>query len=484
MIELNNVSFTYGYGDDHDDDHHDGSGTPILNDVSLKVEAGECLLLCGKSGCGKSTILNLINGIIPNHIEGRLEGSVKVDGIVPQEVSIQALSAVVGSVFQNPKSQFFSLNSTDELLFGCCNHKVPRETMLTRLEETVSDFNIAHLQNRPIFDLSGGEKQKLACASVYMIRPKIYLLDEPSANLDAVAIEELKRVIATLKAAGNTILIAEHRLYYLIELCDLFVYIDDGRVAGEFTAAEFVAIGEEERKGMGLRATAQPSLAKGGDGPAADAPSVTLQGLHCFHGRRLVVDIDQLQLPKHRVIALVGNNGAGKSTLAAGLCGILKTKGGVIDDKTLTRQERLRRFYMVMQDVNHQLFAESVLDELMLNYDIDDAEKTAEAEGLLAELNLLPLRDEHPHRLSGGQKQRTSIGTALFMQKRYLIFDEPTSGVDLIHMTRIARLIESIKERVELILVITHDREFINACCDDVIELADGKIVDRFSIGR
>ncbi|MEL6527711.1 MAG: ABC transporter ATP-binding protein, partial [Chloroflexota bacterium] len=166
MITLSDVSFTYTVND-----------APTLKDINLQVDEGECILLCGKSGCGKSTLLNLINGIIPTHIQGVLEGTILVNGIVPQSTSIQALSATVGSVFQNPKSQFFSLNTTSELLFACSNHKVSRPVMLRRLEDTVAELNIQHLLDRNIFDLSGGEKQKLACASVYMNRPRIYVFD-------------------------------------------------------------------------------------------------------------------------------------------------------------------------------------------------------------------------------------------------------------------------------------------------------------------
>ncbi|MEM7118307.1 MAG: ABC transporter ATP-binding protein [Chloroflexota bacterium] len=477
MIEISNVSFAY-----------QGSESLALDEISLHVDAGECLLLCGKSGCGKSTVLNLINGIIPNHVEGKLEGAVKVNGVEPKNVAIQTLSADVGSVFQNPKSQFFSLNSTDELLFGCCNHKVPKETMLTRLEETTRDFAMPHLLDRYIFDLSGGEKQKLACASAYMIRPTIYVLDEPSANLDANAITELQQVIATLKAAGNTILIAEHRLYYLVELCDRVVYIDAGKVAAEFTQDEFVALDDDERQRLGLRAIQRPIIKNRQPATAIASGDnnnlLTINGMQCFHGKKLAVDIQNLQLPKHQVIALIGHNGAGKSTFAAGLSGILKAKAQIKDEKGLTRKERLKRAYVVMQDVNHQLFAESVLDELMLGHAFNNEEKMSAAKRLLDQLNLLQFSEQHPQSLSGGQKQRTAIATALFTNKRYLIFDEPTSGVDLVHMTRIAELIAALKQRVEIALVITHDREFINHCCDYVVEIDNGKVIDQFSIDR
>ncbi|MEM7799736.1 MAG: ATP-binding cassette domain-containing protein, partial [Chloroflexota bacterium] len=301
------------------------------------------------------------------------------------------------------------------------------------------------------------------------------------------AIEGLKEVIQALKAAGHTILIAEHRLYYLIEICDRVVYMADGSIKGSYTRDEFVTIRDSERQEMGLRAVQEPRLAEAQPevnkpDTGAAAPVLEIEALKCYRNRQLTVDIERIRLPKHRVIALVGHNGAGKSTFAAGFCGTMRSTANIKDGASLSRRERLKRAYMVMQDVNHQLFAESVLDELMIGNDIDDTEKVAAADALLDSLNLLPYRDEHPHALSGGQKQRTSIATALFTDKRYLIFDEPTSGVDLVHMQQIGHLIQSIKEQVDLIIVITHDIEFINSCCDELIRLENGRIVEQVAL--
>lgn len=471
MITLSNVSFVY-----------QASEHPALKNISLHVEAGECVLLCGKSGCGKSTILNLINGIIPNHIEGRLEGTISVNGINPESVSIQELSVVVGSVFQNPKSQFFSLNTTNELLFACSNHKVSKPVMLERLEATVNEFNLHHLLNRNIFDLSGGEKQKLACASVYMNRPKIYVFDEPSANLDASAINELRQIIQILKNAGNTILIAEHRLYYLIDLCDRFVYVDDGTISDEFSRDAFIDLGETQRRYMGLRTINEKSLEGSGTQQITKEANIIVEELLCYYKQKQVLNIRDLHLPKNKVIAVVGKNGAGKSTFAAAFSGILKSKSRIIDEKPLSTRERIKRTFMVMQDVNYQLFSESVLDELMLSFDFDDQQTIEEADNLLQQLNLSAYRDQHPLCLSGGQKQRTAIATALCTGKQYLIFDEPTSGIDLIHMLRVAELMQSIKDKVDLILVNTHDQEFIDTCCEYVIELENGAIINQYAI--
>ncbi|MEO1644700.1 MAG: ATP-binding cassette domain-containing protein, partial [Chloroflexota bacterium] len=169
-------------------------------------------------------------------------------------------------------------------------------------------------------------------------------------------------------------------------------------------------------------------------------------------------------------------------TFAAAFSGILKSKSRIIDEKSLSVKERIKRTFMVMQDVNYQLFSESVFDELMLGFGFDDQQKIAEADNLLNQLNLLAYRDQHPLCLSGGQKQRTAIATALCTDKQYLIFDEPTSGIDLIHMLRVAELMQTIKDKVDLILVNTHDREFINTCCEYVIELDDGVVINQYAI--
>ncbi|MEO1644298.1 MAG: ATP-binding cassette domain-containing protein, partial [Chloroflexota bacterium] len=281
--------------------------------------------------------------------------------------------------------------------------------------------------------------------------------------------------------AGNTIVVAEHRLHYLLDVYDSVIYMESGKIAGRYSREAFVNIPEDERKQMGLRAIRKPIL-RDAQTQMEAVSSIIVETLTCRHGSKLAVQIEKLRLPKHKVIALVGKNGAGKSTFAAGFSGIHKATARIIDEKALSRRERLKRTFLVMQDVNHQLFTESVLDELMLGRAFDDAELIEQAEATLNQLNLLPWRDEHPQCLSGGQKQRTAIATALFAQKSYLIFDEPTSGVDLIHMMRVAELIQEIKDHVACVLVITHDVEFINYCCEYVIELDAGRVINAYAL--
>lgn len=201
MIEIKNLSFRYSKNDDY-----------TLKNINLSVHKGECILLCGKSGCGKSTLLKTINGIIPEFCNGEIDGSIKVCGMNTFETEIYKISEKVGSVFQNPKTQFYTTNTTDEIAFCLENYGVERTKINEKIEEVKNTFNLEALMNRNIFELSGGEKQKIAIASVYALNPDIFVFDEPSSSLDIDSMKELSRVMEKLKVAGKTIIIAEHRL--------------------------------------------------------------------------------------------------------------------------------------------------------------------------------------------------------------------------------------------------------------------------------
>lgn len=246
MIEIKNVSFSY----------KSGAASGGVRDVSLSVPDGQVVVLCGESGCGKTTLTRLINGLIPHYFEGTLTGSVEIDG---QNVTAQPLydtAQLVGSVFQNPRSQFFNVDTTSEITFGCENLGMPREEILRRLDHTVSVLHMEKLLGRSIFELSGGEKQKVACAGAFIMEPDVFVLDEPSANLDADAVLDLREMIAYLKSIGKTVVLSEHRLYYLHSLADRYVYLKNGRIAGDYTSEAFEALGSEARRAMGLRARA------------------------------------------------------------------------------------------------------------------------------------------------------------------------------------------------------------------------------------
>ena len=219
MIELKDVSFQY-----------ENSDKESISHINMSVNKGECILLCGKSGCGKTTVTKLINGLIPHMASGKKEGSAYIKGVSVDEIPMYQLSKTVGSVFQNPKSQFFNLDTDSELTFAVENQGLYEDEINQRLEEVTESLKIGHLRNRSIFELSGGEKQLIAVASVCISRPEILVLDEPTANLDLQAIHILKNMLIQLKAAGITIIIAEHRLSYLFGIVDRVLYMSEGKI--------------------------------------------------------------------------------------------------------------------------------------------------------------------------------------------------------------------------------------------------------------
>ena len=217
MIELKHVSFAY-QGQEHDG----------LHDINLTIADGECVLFCGRSGCGKTTITRLVNGLIPQFYAGELTGSVLVDGQEISKLPMYQTAAKVGSVFQNPRTQFFNVDTDSEIAFGIENEARPPVELAERVEQATDDLHIRPLRNRNIFELSGGEKQKIAFASVYAMNPEIYLLDEPSSNLDMTSIQELKRHLRLLQKQGKTILIASHNPDDTRILCDTLHEMDAG----------------------------------------------------------------------------------------------------------------------------------------------------------------------------------------------------------------------------------------------------------------
>ena len=503
MIELKNVTFTY----------HNAERSAGVYGIDLQIPAGQVVLLCGLSGCGKTTITRLINGLAPAYYAGTLEGQVLIDGKDSASVTLYELSQKVGSVFQNPRSQFFSLDSTSEIAFGCENTGVPREEMYRRIGQVSRDLDMANLLDRNLFTLSGGEKQKIACASAAAMQPAIFVLDEPSSNLDLRSIANLKAVIRKWKEQGKTVVIAEHRLYYLMEIADRVMYMENGRIIKDFPIAEFLRLDTEtlHRKGLRsqkameytprcIRACQTGGILEGtfegsseeafvcapAEKPPVFERYVTFSGLAFSYGKKRVLDIPELKVPSGAVTGVLGFNGAGKSTLARVICGLEKRAKGVLNDsgKSYTAKARLKKSYMVMQDVNHQLFTESVIEEVLLSMDVSDVSGEAarqkarqKALDILGALNLSEFRDVHPMALSGGQKQRLAVASAIAADKEFLIFDEPTSGLDYAHMLEVAGSITRLARAGKTVFIISHDPELIAVCCNYLIFLDSGKLV-------
>lgn len=445
-----------------------------LKDICLTVQTGECVLLTGRSGCGKTTLIRSLNGLIPHFYPGEMKGDILLDGQSLLDLKPSDLAGKVGTVFQDPRSQFFMTDTTRELAFGCENMGFSRNKTVDRIAKAATDLKLADYLNRSIFNLSSGEKQQIAIGSVYALLPKVYIFDEPSANLDYAATKRLAEIMKHLKQDGYTIIVVEHRFYYLRELLDRAFLIQDGEIKQGFTREQFCSLSDETRITYGLR-TAYPER----DAEKYKAkkitcnPDKTLKVSNLLFAYKKGADVLQnINFEAHSgdVIGILGYNGAGKTTLLSIMTGLLKEKSGTIcyNGKKLSLRGRRNLSYLVMQDTDYQLFSSSVEEELSLGINADCSEKVTKTLDALA---LGEYRECHPASLSGGQKQRVTIGAAIVKDSPVIYFDEPTSGLDYDSMIRVSKLIEQLSNAGMIIFVVSHDFEFITRTCSEVLQL-------------
>lgn len=486
-IVLDQVTFQYAGRDD-----------TAIQGVNLDIHEGEFLLLTGRSGCGKTTVARLINGLIPHFHEGELDGAARIGETDTRELDIGEIGKLVGSVFQDPRSQFFMTDTTGEVAFGCVNAGLPRAEVLERVEDAFRRMGIQHLRDRSVFGLSSGEMQMVAIASCYAMGPSVYVFDEPSANLDMEAVEALRKALSELKREGKTVIVLEHRLFYLSGLIDRMVVIEGGAVASVYDAAGALSLDDHSLARMGLRSLRLESALRAipvhdqlplkHEGTAFEVKGLTFSygsrrstrgSESAPHRSRTIGPLD-LSARSGEVVGVIGENGAGKTTLSRLCCGLEKEDRGTVsvDGRPLSPKERLGRIRLVMQDPDYQLFSDSVLEELSLGGRRD----AGTCERALRGLGLWDMRDAHPAILSRGQKQRLTIACALVDEAAAYFFDEPTSGLDRENMERVASGIRLLARSGGIVFAVSHDCEFLLSACDHILRLRDGLIVDDFAL--
>ena len=467
VIGFENVSFTYA-----------GADRPSVRDVSLSVGAGECVVLCGRSGCGKTTLTRLANGLAGGFWEGERSGSVRIGGQDVAELEGWEFAERVGSVFQNPRTQFFNLDTTGEVSFVLENLGVARDEMHERVMRTADGLGASDLLDRSIFKLSGGQMQLIAFASVSVCAPRAYVLDEPSSNLDPAGMERLAGLIAEARAAGAAVLVAEHRLAYLSDVADRYILIEDGQVARVWSADGFAALPAGERERMGLRSPSPPVT---GDLVMALRADVT-SAFPALEARGIVAEYDRgdevlrnvtVGFEAGHVTGIVAPNGTGKSTLLRCLAGVHREVLGHVrvDGAVVVPRKRADEVFLVLQDPDYQLFRPTVRDELMTLPRVEGGIDPARAEAMLERFDLGQVADRHPASLSGGQKQRVVCAMAALSGARALLFDEPTSGLDLDNMRRLARTMRELADEGRVVVVVTHDPELLETACDRIVTL-------------
>ena len=471
-IKIRDLTFSYnGNGDQ-------------LHQISLDIAAGEVIVMTGPSGSGKSSLTRVINGLIPYFYEGDLSGEVFVDGKLLNEIPSWERGKIVGNVFQDPRSQFFANEVAGEIAFGCENYGYSHEEIQNNVYRSAEHMNILDIMENSLHSLSYGMRQKVAIASAEAIQPEIYVMDEPSANLDIESTYRFADIIRGLKKQGKTIIIAEHRLYYLMGLADRILCVRNGQIVKEFSAVQMKELSKKEIHTLGLRT---PDLNKmeyiSHESVATDEVVLEVKAVCKCFGTKKVANNLQIQCRRGEIIAIIGPNGTGKSTLGRILAGLLKEDSGevVLFGKKCKPKERLGKVWYIPQDLDSQLFGEDLLDELTTGSEMNK-ERETKAKEILTALELIPFIKQHPSTLSGGQKQRLALGVALMHDAPIIVLDEPTSGLDGTNMRHVSSMIRKLAKMGRTILVITHDAECALSCCERALRLEDGCITDDFQI--
>ncbi|MBR6156997.1 MAG: ATP-binding cassette domain-containing protein [Lachnospiraceae bacterium] len=449
MIEASDLGFTYA-------DSEEG-----IREISFEIYEGEVILLTGNSGCGKSTLLKCLNGLIPEVTEGELNGHIYVLGKDREGMKMHELNREIGSVFQNPRSQFFTDNTTAELVFPMENYGYSKEEMDRHLQKLTEDFSLQGLLDRSVYELSSGERQMVALASSLTMDQKVLLFDEPSANLDYGNAMKLGCLIREMKQKGMTVIVSDHRFYYLNGIIDRVFFMESGHLRIYGSEEQFKQSGYHSRSFDIFHLDVPFRENAGSDEEVLSVEDVSYKDI--------LKDIN-FNLRKGETTVIVGANGAGKTTLAKLMCRSIKPDHGKIRMKGIP--------FFIMQDPDYQLFGTSVHNELTLVKKDEESIKRH-----LEHFGLYEYRHTHPFDLSGGQKQRLQIAMTMLCDKEVILFDEPTSGLDVSSMLKVSAEIIHLSRNAATV-VISHDYEFIRHVADRIIYLKNGSIAEDFRLNK
>ena len=464
---------------------YEGENQSALQDVKGTVPSGKCIVLCGDSGCGKTTLLRSMNHLIPTFYEGSLKGYCRMKGQDINALSIGETGKLAASVFQDPRSHFFTVNSSTEVAFGLENHGVTQEKMKRRVEKAFAVFHLEKLKDRNVYELSSGERQLVSILAAWAMDTEILLLDEPTANLDFAAINQLREVLLSLKHQGKTLVISEHRLHYLTDIADEYWVMAQGEIREKRTAQELLALSDEQLSRLSLRTTNLAHLTlqvKQPISPCSETAVLSIRDVG-FSYRRNESEILRhcfMRVHTGEVVGLIGSNGSGKTTLGKIVSGLLRADYGEINYNGKPANTRVLRknSLFIMQEAEFQFFTNSVINELKYGHK-DTPEICAEIERLLKRFGMWEYRNRHPFSLSGGQMQKLTLMLACLSSKPIIILDEPTAGLDAKSLKSCVALIQEMQKK-KMILIITHDLELISQVCNRCICLSKGSIEQEF----
>jgi len=524
IVDLRDITYTY-----------EGETSPVVNGVSLCVEPGEFVLILGPSGCGKSTLLNVLNGTIPHTLRGELGGHAVVCGKSVPDTKVTNFATEVGMVFQDPEAQIINTRVRDEVCFGLENLCRPADEIMARQAEALAYVGLPDAGDLSIFDMSGGQKQRVSIAAVLAARPRLLVLDEPTANLDPAGMAEVFAVLHRLnREFGTTIIMVEHRVDELADRVTRVIMMDRGEVVfdgkpraafarrreghseeaetiatsawfpqvSEFalelaTAAgiavapdvmplnvtEAVAFAEGVMARGLVQSTAKPAA------PESAAPGEKLLSIRDltfgYTRERPILKNVSLELETRSIVALLGQNGSGKTTLARALIGINPVERGTVylgdrDISDLGPREISAEIGYVFQNPDHQFVTDQIDEEVAYGLKVRGYAEDFIARRVDEVLDIVDLaryRHRSPFNLSLGERRRLSVATMLVLEPRLLVLDEPTIGQDHERAQHLMRLMDRLRERYgTTILMITHDVRLVAEWADRAIALRGGGI--------
>jgi energy-coupling factor transport system ATP-binding protein len=465
---------------------------PAIHNLAFDLHAGELLLIAGASGCGKTTLMRCVNGLIPRSYRGELQGEIQIYGRDAREMDMAELSQTVGTLLQDPERQIVGSFVLNEVAFGLENLGLPRDEILERVDETLDYLNILHLRDRESFGLSGGEKQKVALAGVLAMRPRILLLDEPLASLDPASAREALALFRRLADEGVSIMLVEHRVEDALQIGpDRVLYMEQGEqtyygdVAGLMDRVDYQRVKLPAPVIMErAREVPPPSFEPAVEGDGQES-LLAFESVHFRYDPSLpeVLHGVDFTVRKGDILAILGPNGAGKTTLVKHALGLLKpTDGRVLLEGQDTREISVARAAKtvgyVFQSPSQMLFAPSVEEELAFgprNLRRESAQIEKDVAWALDVVNMKAYRDSPPLALSFGQQKRISIAAVLAMRSRVLMMDEPTAGQDYWNYMAFMDAILQMPG-FDAIVFITHDLDLAVTYANRVALVSGGNI--------
>lgn len=493
MIKITDLSYKYPDSEEF-----------VLRKLNLTIIPGSLNLVIGPSGSGKSTLLRCINGLIPNFSGGEIAGRIEVLGLDPINQGVDEMANKVGMVFQEPESQFVFDVVEDELAFALENQGMERNAMHHRINSILIDLDINHLRTKKIRELSGGEKQKVAIASVLVAQPEVLLLDEPTSQLDPSAANDVLELITSLKENFKiTIIISEHRLERLLPFTDQVIYIREDHkveygspqkiIPEKEIALPIVKIARKLKLDpLPLVLEDFPNTNLGIINEIKNAPRneafIEKKALFStknlstkINGKEILKDVSLTLIPSE-IVALVGKNGAGKTTLIRSILGLIPSRGKKYlngkDISDYSASDLIKNFAYLPQNPNDLLFAESVIEELQITLRNFHLEKTEfQLISFLQQFNLADKSNRYPRNLSVGEIQRTALAAITIHDPRIILLDEPTRGLDYSSKENLAKILQGWRNEGKSILLISQDVEFAANIADRAAILESGEII-------